>query len=174
MLKSRFWRRWALVLMFAAPAAWAQTSAPAAASFERFKALVGDWVDADGVFGAPGKVAATYRLTGAGSAVVERLMPDTPNEMTTVYHKDGDDLALTHYCAAGNQPRMRAKKVDGSVVDFAFDGGSNFDPARDIHMHSARIELISPDEIRQTWQSWNKGTPAGQAASFRLTRKPAE
>ncbi|MEG0820515.1 MAG: hypothetical protein RR412_02250 [Burkholderiaceae bacterium] len=167
-------RRFALVFVFVAPAAWAQTAAPASASFDRFKSLAGDWVDADGAFGTRGKVAATYRITGAGSAVVERLMPDTPNEMTTVYHKDGDDLALTHYCAAGNQPRMRARKVEGPVVDFAFDGGSNFDPARDMHMHSARIEFVSPDEIRQTWQSWNQGAPAGHAPSFRLIRKRGE
>ena len=24
--------------------------------------------------------------------------------MMTVYHQDGPDLFLTHYCAAGNQP----------------------------------------------------------------------
>lgn len=157
------------VLLAAAPAL-AQT-VPAAASFERFKALAGDWVDADGTLGMKGQVAASYRVTGAGSAVVERLFVGQPHEMTTVYHKDGADLALTHYCAAGNQPRMRAKQVDGDVVAFDFDGGSNFDAARDMHMHNARIEFLGPDEMRQSWQSWDKGAPAGHAPSFRLVRK---
>lgn len=159
----------ALALLAAAPA-WSQTL-PASASFDRFKALAGDWVDADGSLGMKGQVAATYRVTGAGSAVVERLFVGQPHEMTTVYHKDGADLALTHYCAAGNQPRMRARSVDGAVVNFDFDGGSNFDPARDMHMHSARIEFVGPDEVRQSWQSWDKGAPAGHAPSFRLVRK---
>ena len=31
-------------------------------------------------------------------------------EMITMYHPDGDGLALTHYCMLGNQPRMKASK----------------------------------------------------------------
>lgn len=151
-----------------APAA---APAPKATPLDRFKALSGDWVDADGALGMKGKVAATYRVTGAGSAVVERLFVDMPHEMTTVYHLDGNELVLTHYCAAGNQPRMRARKTDGALVFFEFDGGTNFDPARDMHMHEARIEFLGPDELRQSWQSWKVGQPAGHAPSFRLVRK---
>ena len=46
------------------------------------------------------------RTTGGGSAVTETLFPGTAHEMMSVYHMDGDDLVLTHYCAGGNQPRM--------------------------------------------------------------------
>jgi len=30
-----------------------------------------------------------------------------PVEMTTLYYLDGDQVKLTHYCMAGNQPTMR-------------------------------------------------------------------
>jgi hypothetical protein len=103
--------------------------------------------------------------------VVERLFVDQPHEMTTVYHLDGADLVLTHYCAAGNQPRMRTRKTDTAVLFFEFDGGTNFDPARDMHMHEAKIEFVGPDEIRHSWQSWKDGKPAGHAPGFRLVRK---
>lgn len=149
----------------------AQDSAPAVGAFERFKALTGEWIDVDGVGGRKGAVLATYRLTGAGSAVVETLFPGSPHEMTTIYHRDGDDLVLTHYCAGGNQPRMRARTVSGNKVAFAFDGGTNFNPAVDSHMHEAEIEFLSPNEIRARWQSWNKGQPAAHAPNFRLQRK---
>lgn len=163
---------WGIALAFAV-ASQAQSPAPApkATPLDRFKSLSGDWVDADGALGMKGKVAASYRVTGAGSAVVERLFVDMPHEMTTVYHLDGADLVLTHYCAAGNQPRMRARKTDGTLVFFEFDGGTNFDPARDMHMHEAKIEFVGPDEIRQSWQSWKDGKPAGHAPGFRLLRK---
>lgn len=149
----------------------ASAAAAKATPLDRFKALSGDWIDADGALGMKGKVAATYRVTGGGSAVVERLFVDMPHEMTTVYHLDGAELVLTHYCAAGNQPRMRARKTDGVLVFFEFDGGTNFDPARDMHMHEAKIEFLGPDELRQSWQSWKGGQAAGHAPSFRLVRK---
>jgi len=71
--------------------------------------------------------------------------------MVTVYHADGDDVVLTHYCMEGNQPRMRARAPKGSRLDFAFDGGTNIDPKRDRHMHSARLDLIGADEIQSEW-----------------------
>ncbi len=160
-----------VALMVVTGAAHAQSAPPKATPLDRFKALAGDWVDADGALGMKGKVAATYRVTGAGSAVVERLFVDQAHEMTTVYHLDGADLVLTHYCAAGNQPRMRTRKTDTAVLFFEFDGGTNFDPARDMHMHEAKIEFVGPDEIRHSWQSWKDGKPAGHAPGFRLVRK---
>ena len=42
--------------------------------------------------------------------------PGTGHAMTTVYHLDGRDLVLTHYCMGGNQPRMRAKTTEGATV----------------------------------------------------------
>lgn len=171
---ARLARRCALAAaLCVATLALAQDSAPAAGAFERFKALAGEWIDVDGVAGPKGAVLATYRLTGAGSAVVETLFPGSPHEMTTVYHRDGNDLVLTHYCAGGNQPRMRARTVKANTVVFAFDGGTNFDPAVDSHMHEAEIEFLAPNEIRAKWQSWAKGRPAPHAPNFRLQRKPS-
>ena len=76
-------------------------------------------------------------------AVVETVFPGSAHEMVTVYHADGPDLVLTHYCMEGNQPRMRAKGAQGSRFDFAFDGGTNIDPKRDRHMHSATCRARS-------------------------------
>ncbi len=35
-----------------------------------------------------------------------------PENMITMFHRDGDRLLMTHYCGAGNQPRM---KVTSSI-----------------------------------------------------------
>jgi hypothetical protein len=144
---------------------------PAAASFDKLKALAGDWVDLDGAFGMKDRVAVTYRVTGGGNAVVETLFAGTPAEMVTVYHKDGSHVVLTHYCAAGNQPRMRAKTSDGSTLAFDFDGGTNLDPAKDGHMHAGRIEFLGADRVRAQWIGWDQGKPSGHSPTFNLERK---
>jgi len=129
-------------------------------SFDRFKALAGDWVAAeDGPMARKGDLVARYHLTGAGTAVVEEIFPGTAHAMTTVYHQDGRDLILTHYCMGGNQPRMRAKPTEGATVSFAFDGGTNLDPARDEHMHAATFTFLSADEIRSEWIEHAGGKP---------------
>ncbi|HEV7498348.1 MAG TPA: hypothetical protein VGQ33_00035 [Vicinamibacteria bacterium] len=159
--------RIAAVLILVGGAAALATSAPLASTpgarppaLERMKSLAGDWVSLeDGPMTKKGDVVAHYAVTGAGSAVVETVFPGTDHEMLTVYHADGADLVLTHYCMEGNQPRMRARAPQGSRFDFAFDGGTNIDPAKDRHMHSATLELLGADEIRSEWTETALGAP---------------
>jgi hypothetical protein len=144
----------------AAPAPPAREASAASQAFERFKALAGDWVAAeDGEMSKKGDLVARYAVTAGGSAVVETVFPGSPYEMVTVYHADGRDLVLTHYCMEGNQPRMRARGASGSRFDFKFDGGTNVDPRRDKHMHSATVELVGADEIRTVWTELAEAKP---------------
>ena len=149
----------------------AQTKSPAESGFDRLKGLQGEWIDVDGVFGEKGKVVATYRVAGAGNTVVESFPAGTPVEMVTVYHRDGNGLALTHFCAGGTQPRMTSKGLDGNTLVFDYAGGTNIDPKTTSHMHSARLEFISADEFKATWQNWKDGKADGPAHSFRIVRK---
>jgi hypothetical protein len=144
--------------------------APAATAFERLKALEGEWIDPDGDFGTKGAVAVRYDVVGNGTAVVETFPVGTDWEMVTVYTREGQDVVLTHYCTAGNQPRMRARTVKGNRLTFEFDGGANVDPAKDSHMHSMWIEMVSGDEVRAEWQNWAGGKPA-KPGPFRIVRK---
>ena len=174
----------ALALLLAAPSARAgnpgpakaagaaaATSSPAAAQLEKLKALAGTWSGKATHGDAPAHdFTTTWRVTGGGSAVVETMGPGTPHEMVTVYHLDGDDLVLTHYCGAGNQPSMRAlPSKDPSVIAFDFVRGSNMKPG-DMHMHSARIVLAGQDRLESEWVSWAGGKPAG-SVRFSLARQ---
>ena len=143
--------------LFPAPA----EAATAAEAFERFKALEGDWVAAeDGPMTKKGELVSSFRVTAAGSAVVETEFPGTDHEMVTIYYREGDTLVLDHYCMEGNQPRMRAREFAGAKVHFTFDGGGNIaDPKKDRHMHSAWIELVGPHEIRSEWTEIAEGEP---------------
>lgn len=158
-----------------APAATASSSvAPvdAKAAFAKMKGLAGTW---EGGIGKPDgpKGQVVYRVTGHGTAVMETQFPGTPHEMVTVYHLDGNDLVLTHYCAAGNQPRMKLVRATDAELEFDFTGGANLDVSKDFHMHSATIRFVAPDRIESTWFGWGDGKPdpAG-IGRFYLSRKP--
>jgi hypothetical protein len=134
------------------------------AAFERLKKLAGDWELAAPPEGAPnGQVALRYRVTAGGSAVVETVFPGGDEEMVTVYHRDGDQILLTHYCMLGNQPQMRAKVVNGSdELFFEFAGGCNIDAAKDKHMHQARMRFVDADHLHNEWELFADGKPAGK------------
>ena len=160
------------IAVLAATTLSAQAPSPAKQGLEKLKALEGEWIDVDGVFGAKGAVAVTYKVTGGGTTVLEAFPVKTPAEMVTVYHLDGNDLVLTHYCSDGTQPRMRSKGLVGNTVAFDFAGGSNIEPAKTSHMHSAKIEFLSADEIRGTWVNWSNGkADSDHLAVFRIVRK---
>jgi hypothetical protein len=153
--------------------------------FAKLKTLVGSWnskVTHDEKMkeehkkqhedGVPEEVAVTFKLTGADSALVETQFPGMPHEMVSVYHLDGKDLRMTHYCAARNQPRMKldlAKSTSDEFV-FVFDGGSNLDPERDMHIHGLRIKFEKDGKVKSDWEGYVGGKTAG-ITSFNMTRK---
>ncbi len=145
---------------------------PLAAAFERLKGLVGEWEPANTTDEAlKGKTALVYRLTGGGSALAETIFPGTNMEMLSVYHRDGDQLLMTHYCAAGNQPRMKGKiGKDKDELIFEFAGGTNFDAAKDMHIHDGVIRFVDADHIHSEWEYYANGKAAGKHA-FDLVRK---
>lgn len=139
----------------------------AQAGLEKFKALAGEWVSVED----PKTVVATYRVTAAGSAVVETLFPGGNHEMVTIYTRDGDTLLLTHYCAMANQPRMRCKPAaDATTFKFDFDSGTNMKPT-DSHMHECTITPTA-DSIKSQWTLYADGKPnSDHTAKFDLVRK---
>jgi len=145
--------------------AFAQGVAPKQA-FESLKKLAGDW-EMKGPNGKALKVS--YKVTGAGSALVETQMAGEADEMVSVYHMDGAKLVMTHYCAAGNQPTLVYKPgKSGKVLFFDFLSGSNMKPT-DMHIHAAKIMLNSASEIQSDWVGYFKGKNAG-TTSFNLKR----
>ena len=140
-----------------------------AAALARLKTLAGEWrghiVTADGP-----PVEVVYSVTAGGSTVQEKLFVGSAHEMVTMYHLDGGDLVLTHYCAMGNQPRMKlVASADPSELRFDFAGGANIDPAKDMHMHGGRIVLRGPDRLDAEWSMYDKGKQTG-ANKFFLER----
>jgi hypothetical protein len=134
------------------------------ASLEPFKQLAGEWVSMHKMEGQEAQIHITYKVTSGGSAVVETIGPGTPMEMVTVIHPDGDDLVLTHYCAVGNQPTMKASaNPTGNKVDFKFVRASNMKSDKDMHMHDVSYTFVDKDNLKTEWTHFNDGKPAGNA-----------
>jgi hypothetical protein len=137
-----------------------------------FKALEGEWVGKMISEGKPGPEAhATYKVTSAGSAVVETLDPGGPHEMVTIIHPDGNDLVLTHYCAIGNQPRMKAPgKIEDNKIAFKFESATNMKSDKDMHMHDVTFTFVDKDTLKTEWTHYMDGKPAGSVV-FEFKRK---
>lgn len=125
-------------------------------ALDRLRSLAGDWSGTFQWTGArtdAGKMNVHYYVTGNGSAIVEDLSTgDTPN-MTSVYHADGADLRLTHFCGAQNQPRLKANKVDVANGVFAFDflDATNLRSPDAPHVTGLEMHMISADRLMLTF-----------------------
>jgi len=147
--------------------------APAHAGLEKLKKLAGTWVEADKDGKPTDKVVSVVKVTAAGSAVQETLFPGQPMEMVSIYHLDKGDLVMTHYCALGNQPRMKADpKSPANQIKWVFAGGTNLDPAKDMHMHSATVTFVDADHIEIAGEAWENGKPSeNHCGTMKLVRK---
>jgi hypothetical protein len=135
------------------------------AAFARLKSLAGEWtVDAkDHGHAAPGaSMKIVYKVTSSGSVVMETYFPGTDHEMVSMYHMDGGDLRMTHYCAVGNQPKLKldTKASTPDQLVFAFEGGTNLDPAKDMHMHSGKISFRD-GRVETAWDGYKDGKKTG-------------
>src|SRR5277367_3577830 len=89
------------VVMLIATMAFAQSDAQK--SFDKLKSLEGAW---EGTFeGQP--LHVSLRVTSKGNAILHEMSGGAGgDDPITMFHMDGNRLLATHYCDAGNQPRM--------------------------------------------------------------------
>jgi hypothetical protein len=139
--------------------------------FEALKKLAGNWVEV-GTDGKPtDRVVSSIRVISGGSAIEETLFPGSDHEMVTMYHLDGADLVLTHYCCLGNQPHLRAEPgTDVNKIVFKFVGGTNLKSSADQHINGATFSLDGPDHFRAEWASCKDGKACHQV-NLDLVRK---
>jgi hypothetical protein len=147
-----------------APAA-AQSKAQA--SFDKLKTLAGNWEGtASGVLSK-----VSYRVISNGSVIEETMKNGTEDTMVTIYHLDGDRLMVTHYCGAGNQPRMVATPDHNkpNVFAFKFQDVTNLSKAQPGHMRDLVLTLVDKDHITQQW-TWHTQDKEEKMELFKLAR----
>ena len=69
--------------------------------------------------------------------------------MTSVYHLNSGDLLMTHYCAAQNQPRLKARQIDiaKGILDFEFLDATNLPSPDAPHVYGLEMRLLNADHI---------------------------
>jgi hypothetical protein len=127
-------------------------------SFEMMKSLVGDW---QGKSPMGDTVVVTYRLTAGGSALISEIQGEAKGkseDMVSMIHLDGGRVLLTHYCAAGNQPRMTATaSADGKSVKFDFLDATNLVSPESGHMHSVVFTFTDAHHHSEEWHFLDHG-----------------
>ncbi len=139
---------------FAADTAPAQSDAQK--SFDTLKTLAGSWeghvttmpqqADIEGKL-----TQASLRVTSMGNAIVHEMTgAGRPDDPITMLYLDEGRLLLTHYCDAGNRPRMVARtSPDGKTVEFDFldvAGSTEYG-----HMHHAVFTVIDANHHTEDW-----------------------
>jgi hypothetical protein len=155
-----------VVLMFLSTVAFAQSDAQK--SFDKLKTLSGSWEGH--VTTVPQKaemegalLQLSLRVTSRGNALVHEMReagkPDDPNRYdhpVTMLYLDSDRLYLTHYCDAGNRPRMVATtSPDGKIVQFDFvdvAGSTEYG-----HMHHAVFTFVDANHHTEDWTYMEPG-----------------
>jgi hypothetical protein len=134
----------------------AQAASLDARAFEKLKSLAGSWagqITTTPVFppvnGNP--VQFSMRVTSRGNALAHEFsVSGLPDHPLTMFYLDAGRLTLTHYCDAGNRPRMTGTvSPDGKTLEFEFvdlSGGNERG-----HMHRAVFTFIDENHHTEEW-----------------------
>ena len=138
-----------LALAVAAAAAQPPSETDAQKAFASIKTLPGTWEQS-----LPnGKtLEVTFKIVSGGSAVMSEIL--VPNEdMISMIHLDGPNrLLLTHYCGAGNQPRMQADiSPDGKTITFNYVDATNLSSPDAGHMTRMVLTMLDDNHHTEEW-----------------------
>src|SRR5436305_6040211 len=149
-----------VVLMSLSATAFAQSDAQK--SFDKLKALAGTWEGKVSTVPPQAEIEGklmqvTLRVTSMGNALLHEMTGGgRPDDPITMLYLDEDRLLLTHYCDAGNRPRMAAKvSPDGKSVEFDFldiAGSTKYG-----HMHHAVFTFVDATHHTEDWTFMLKG-----------------
>lgn len=160
--------RWmfAATVVLAATVGVAQTSGQK--SFDAVKLLAGSW---QGTASDGQPVQVSYRSTASGSALLSEIVGHH-GDMITMFHMDGDRFLMTHYCDAGNQPRMvGTASPDGKSVSFEFLDATNLAGPKAGHMQHVVFTIVDANHHTEEWTFLKDGKEMRER--FDLQRAPA-
>lgn len=129
--------------------------------------MPGTW-EGKGSEGQPLEV--TFKVTSAGSAVMSEIVAPH-HDMISMIHMDGPNrLLLTHYCTAGNQPRMQASvSPDGHTLTFNYVDATNLSSPDAGHMQRMVLTILDDNHHSEEWTFVDHGNERKE--KFDLHRK---
>jgi len=158
-----------VIITMAGFAARGNSQAQPGSAFDHLKALVGTW-EAPGQEGKT--VTNTIRLVSNGTALEETIQSAEDDQMVTLYTPNGNRLAMTHYCAAGNQPHMESPPVTGDQkeYDFSLTSITNLANPGAGHMRHLLIQIADQDHFTEKWTWRENGKDMVHTIHFKRTK----
>jgi hypothetical protein len=136
-------------------ASFALGQSSAQKTFDALKTLSGNW---EGKNNQGQTLRVSFRETAGGSALSSEIHGEGAENMISMIHLDGDRLLMTHYCGAGNQPRMKgALAPDGKSVTFDFIDATNLSGPDAGHMHHVVFTMPDADHHTEEWTFLDHG-----------------
>ena len=135
-------------------------------SFDLLKGMEGNW-SGKNQQGDP--IQVSFKMTAGGSALMSEIHGHGPENMITMFHMDGDRLLMTHYCGAGNQPRMKVIASDAKSVSFEFVDGTNIGPG-DGHMQHVTFSEPDADHHVEEWVFLDHGKEMKELFTLELVK----
>ena len=164
-MKSHRFVLFPVVLMALSIVGFAQSDAQksdAQKSFDTLKSLAGSWEGRITTFPQQAEIEGklmqvSLRVTSMGNALMHEMTgAGRPDDPITMLYLDGDRLLLTHYCDAGNRPRMVGKmSPDEKTVEFDFldvSGSTQYG-----HMHHVVFTFLDANHHSEDWTYMNPG-----------------
>ncbi len=138
-----------------------------AGAFARLSSIVGAW-EAQTETGA---LTADYALISRDSALVESWVTPGGTHTLTVYHPDGPTVLLTHYCAQGNQARLRLVEASESRFRFEREDATNVLAGQSV-LTTLELSLEDGALVRTEVYVDPAGTPERTVLRFERARPP--
>jgi len=160
--------RSAATMLVILSATFALAEAGGKKAFDVLKALEGTW---EGKNSQGQVVRVSFRMTAGGSAFLSEIHGKGPENMITMFHMDGERLLMTHYCGAGNQPRMTATlSPDGKSVIFDFLDATNLASPDAGHMHHVVFTMPDANHHTEEWTFLDHGKEMKELFTLQRTK----
>ena len=117
-------------------------------AFNQVKKLLGKWEGK--LYQQSGAVVDTYsefRLVSNGNSIVEKLVEDGVEMMTTYSDKDGK-LVVKHYCALGTEPMFEVESMDDDTLKLKSNTAPGYHPEHHNFVESMGWTFSDKDNVR--------------------------
>ena len=116
-------------------------------AFLQVMKMLGNW---DGkLYMTDGTVVDTntsFNLTSNGNTIVETLVEDGVEMLTTYSDKDGE-LVIKHYCALGTEPMFVVDSLNDKSLNLISDSTPGYDPQQDNYVESMMWTLDASEPM---------------------------
>ena len=116
-------------------------------AFNQVKKLLGKWEGK--LYQQSGAVVDTYsefRLVSNGNSIVEKLVEDGVEMMTTYSDKDGK-LVVKHYCALGTEPMFEVESMDDNTLKLKSNPAPWYHPEHHNYVESMGWTFSAKDNV---------------------------